>query len=196
MTTEEKLKRFSEAALSDAQKQSDALIENTTKAIDADFEEYKATIDEQMALRLKSESENTRVQLNKELADRQLEIKRRQGAKQEELKEKIIVEVRNKLAIFMDSPEYEHFLIRKIKDAILFAGKDEISIYIDPNDASYLSMLQVNTGANISVSKYPFGGGMRAVIRSKNILIDNSFESKLAEATDAFTFTGGSVHGK
>lgn len=196
MTTEEKLKRFSEAALSDAQKQSDALIENTTNAINADYEEYKATIDEQMALRLKSESENTRVQLNKELADRQLEIKRKQGAKQEELKEKIIVEVRNKLAMFMDTPEYENFLIRKIKDALLFAGNDEISIYIDPNDASYLNMLQVNTGATISVSKYSFGGGMRAVIRSKNILIDNSFESKLAEATDSFTFTGGAGNGK
>ncbi|MGN0481752.1 MAG: V-type ATP synthase subunit E [Lachnospiraceae bacterium] len=196
MTTEEKLKRFSAAALCDAMQQSDELIENTSRAIDADYEEYKATIDEQMAIRLKSQSENTRIQFNKELADRQLEIKRKQGKKQEELKEKIIVEVRNKLAIFMDTPEYERFLVRKIKEALKFAGRDEINIYIDPNDATYLSSLQANTGAHISVSKYPFGGGMRAVIRSKNILIDNSFESRLAEAADSFTFTGGSGNGR
>lgn len=196
MTTEEKLNRFSEAALLDAQKQSNDLIEKTTHAIEEDFAEYCATVDEQMAQRLKAESENTRQQLNRQLAEKQLEIKRQRSKKQEELKEKIIVEVRNKLAIFMDTPEYEHFLIRKIKEALRFADKDEITVYIDPNDATYLSSLQVNTGATITVSKYSFGGGMRAVIRSKNILIDNSFESRLEEAAGSFTFTGGVGNGK
>ncbi len=196
MTTEEKLNRFSEAALLDAQKQSNDLIEKTTRAIEEDFAEYCATVDEQMAQRLKAESENTRQQLNRQLAEKQLEIKRQRSKKQEELKEKIIVEVRNKLAIFMDTPEYEHFLIRKIKEALRFADKDEITVYIDPNDATYLSSLQVNTGATITVSKYSFGGGIQAIIHSKNILIDNSFESRLEEAASSFTFTGGVGNGK
>lgn len=196
MTTEEKLNRFSEAALLDAQKQSSELIEKTTRAIEEDFKEYCASIDEQMQQRLKAESENSRQQLNRQLAEKQLEIKRKESRKQEELKDKIIVEVRNRLAIFMDTPEYEHFLIRKIKEALKFAGNDEIIIYIDPDDATYQPSLQINTGATVVVSKYPFGGGMRALIRSKNILIDNSFESRLEEISDSFSFTGGVINGK
>ena len=34
-------------------------------------------------------------------------------------------------------------------------------------------------------------GGMRAVIRSKNILIDNSFLSLLKDAKEKYIFTGG-----
>ncbi len=34
-------------------------------------------------------------------------------------------------------------------------------------------------------------GGMRAVIRSKNILIDNSFATLLRKAKEEFVFAGG-----
>ena len=42
---------------------------------------------------------------------------------------------------------------------------------------------------DIRVSQYPFLGGTRAVIASKNILIDNSFETKLKEAEQDFQFS-------
>ena len=41
------------------------------------------------------------------------------------------------------------------------------------------------------VSREAFMGGMRAVIRSKNILIDNSFATLLREAKEEFVFAGG-----
>lgn len=51
----------------------------------------------------------------------------------------------------------------------------------------------METGCDIRVSQYPFSGGTRAVIASKNILIDNSFETKLKEAGENFQFIlGGS----
>ena len=46
--------------------------------------------------------------------------------------------------------------------------------------------LSVKHGIDIAISKYPFHGGLRAVIPAKNILIDNSFEKKIAEAKDKF----------
>lgn len=194
MTTEEKLNRFMESAISDARKQSDELIQKTQAALEEEFIQYKKSIDSQMEAQLKAESENTRQQLNKDLARKQLEIKRTYSKKQEELKEKILVEVKNKLAVFMNTPDYEQLLIKQIRDALNFAGKDEIIIYIDPQDEAMVSSLQAITGAAVNISNSSFNGGMRAIIRSKNILIDNSFKSRLEEAADTFTFTGGRTH--
>lgn len=47
----------------------------------------------------------------------------------------------------------------------------------------------MRTDCDIRVSQYPFLGGTRAVIASKNILIDNSFETKLKEAEQDFQFS-------
>lgn len=44
------------------------------------------------------------------------------------------------------------------------------------------------TNTTVEVSKYGFGGGIRALIRARNILIDQSFETKLKEAEEAFVF--------
>ena len=90
------------------------------------------------------------------------------------------------MADYQASPEYEALLDSQIERALKFAGDDEVKIYIDPNDEALAHELSVKHGIDISISKYPFHGGMRAVIPAKNILIDNSFEKKIAEAKEKF----------
>jgi len=51
--------------------------------------------------------------------------------------------------------------------------------------------LALHTQCDIRISQYPFLGGTRAVIISKNVLIDNSFETKLKEAGENFQFVLG-----
>ncbi len=46
----------------------------------------------------------------------------------------------------------------------------------------------------MTVSEYSFMGGTRAVLPGRNILIDNSFESKLAGAKESFQLKGGAHH--
>ena len=77
---------------------------------------------------------------------------------------------------------------KQIKEAAHFAGTDDIMIYIDPSDADRLKELEDATKAHLTVSDTEFMGGTRAVIQSRNILIDNSFETKLKEAKEAFSF--------
>ena len=45
--------------------------------------------------------------------------------------------------------------------------------------------------AELTVSAEDFRGGVRAVIRSRNILIDNSFKTQLRNEYDKFMFAGG-----
>jgi vacuolar-type H+-ATPase subunit E/Vma4 len=94
----------------------------------------------------------------------------------------------------MDTPAYNQLLIHQINAAKMFAKDQKITIYIDPADSSRRSSLEVATNTLLTVSEYSFIGGTRAIIADKNILIDNSFETKLAEAKVNFLFDGGSCN--
>lgn len=195
LTTEEKLNRFLETSINDVHQQSTEIIAKYTNALEKEFEEYKDIINNQIEQQLKSESSKIRVLTNRELAENQIEIKRKISKKQEELKEKIFTEVGNRLTEFKSTPAYQELLIKQIKDAVEFAGTDEITIYIDPEDKESLDLLKNLADVPILVSDYSFSGGTKAVIRSKNILIDNSFQNKFEEVSDNFTFYGGSING-
>ena len=82
-------------------------------------------------------------------------------------------------------------LTKKIQEALDFAEDDVITIYIDPSDEALLPALTKHFGFTPVLSKESWMGGMRAVIRSKNILIDNSFATLLHDAKEEFIFTGG-----
>lgn len=88
----------------------------------------------------------------------------------------------------MDTREYQDYLVAEIRKAKQFAGDEEVLIYIDPADSGKLNSLASMTNTTVEVSKYGFGGGIRALIRARNILIDQSFETKLKEAEEAFVF--------
>lgn len=70
---------------------------------------------------------------------------------------------------------------KQIIDAKSFAKNDDIIIYLDPADASKKHDLEEETKCTLTMSEYSFGGGMRAVIPARSILIDNSMDSRIAE---------------
>ena len=114
--------------------------------------------------------------------------------RQSELKEKLFVEVKDRLARFFETREYHQMLVKQLREAREFAGGEEVLLYIDPSDAQYQYSIEAEVGAPVTVSTYSFLGGTRAVLPARNILIDNSFESKLEEAKESFQLKGGAAH--
>ncbi|MEG0354099.1 MAG: hypothetical protein RR621_00355 [Lachnospiraceae bacterium] len=47
----------------------------------------------------------------------------------------------------------------------------------------------------LRISREDFTGGIRAVLQKRNILINRSFQSALAEEYDKFLFVGGKKRG-
>ena len=88
---------------------------------------------------------------------------------------------------YMSTQDYADLLLHQIREAARFAGTDPYTIYLDPADADKLQALSAASGASLSVSRYSFRGGTRAVIPARHVLIDNSFETKLAEAREHFS---------
>lgn len=173
---------------------------NILQALEKTFEEHQADAHRRADMQLKAETQKIQKDINKKLSIEQINLKRTLGHKQDELKDKLFVELRDMLANFMETAEYDRLLDAQVADAVKIANGEPMIIYIDPADEKKLHNLAMQHQADVRISEYSFLGGTRAVIPGKNILIDNSFQAKLAEARENFQFdsaaqTGGTIHG-
>ena len=194
MTIEEKLQHLMQYSMEEARKKYDGVLLEYTNTMEEIFQEYQENKKRQENLEIKSESEQLIRENNKRFSEAQVQLRRTLSSMQEELKEKLFVEMKDRLARFAESSDYQRLLVRQLKEAIAFARGEEVILYIDPSDAERKTSLEVEAGAPITVSSYSFMGGTRAVIPGRNILIDNSFETKLAEAREKFKLRGGTAY--
>lgn len=191
MTLEEKIAHIRSVSMEEARAQGNSIISSYKTALEKVFEDHKREAEHQARTRIKAETTNARLQRNQTMAKAQLDLKREQGKVQQELKDKIFKEVRQLALDYKKTDQYEDFLVRCIKNALEFAGGDEMTIYIDPSDEGKKAALEEKTGAGLTVSAEEFIGGVRAVIRSRNILIDHSFKTSLRNEYDQFVLQGG-----
>ncbi len=191
MTLEEKIEHLQASSMEQARAEGNAIIDSHREALEKLFQDHKTEAEHQAETRVKAETTNAKLRYNQALARSQLEIKRRQGKVQQELKDKIFDETRSLLDDYMKTEAYRSFLMKCILQACDFAGSDPVTIYINPSDKEKLADLENATGAKLTVSAEDFIGGMRAVIRERNVLIDNSFKTQLRNEYDKFIFLGG-----
>ncbi len=197
MTTDDKLQYFLTICMEDAQGKSDHLLKQYSSSLEKNLEEHKREASRLAHLQVQGEKEKLQHKMNKELALGQMNIKRNFSRRHDELKEKLFVEINELLDCYRETPKYTEWLKKQVKEAEIFAGKEKLTVYLDPKDADKLSQFTGDAAPDtaVEVSQYSFGGGIRAVIPSRNILIDQSFDSKLAEAKETFRFElGGSAH--
>lgn len=191
MTIEEKLQHFQSLCFQDARERSDKMLNDYKESLKKTLEEHKIDAKRQADMQVDAELEKIERDVNKQLSIEQINIKRIYSDKQEELKRMLFSELRNELALFMETAEYVKLLKELILQALAFAGGAAMTIFLDPSDASKLNMLALITDAELGVSDYSFIGGIQAEIPSKNILIDHSFKTKLEEAEANFQFRLG-----
>lgn len=186
MTQEEKLSNIYELSIESAKAQSEQMLAECRAASEAEFASLKCEKEADTARWLGTEAAALRRQLRRELSDRQSEIRRKTAARQREVRELIFANAAKKLESFRQTSEYKAWLFQKVKEAAAFAAGDEVQIYVDPDDAAYTDEIKEVCGILPTLSKVRFGGGIRAVIREKRILIDNSFDTLMQEAEDTY----------
>lgn len=191
MTLEEKIAHIRTVSMEEARAEGNEMIESYQAALEKVFEDHKNEALRQSQTRVRAETTNARQQKNQAMAKAQLDMKRHQGKVQQELKDRLFAEVAELAAEYMKTEAYEEFLVKCIRSALVFAGGEEMTIYINPSDADKIDRLEKRTGTRLTVSAEDFTGGMRAVLRGKNILIDHSFKTGLANEYDQFVFSGG-----
>ncbi len=179
MTTDEKLKHFTTVILESTQSQCEQSFDEYKKSLDRYLEKHKEDALKQKKYLEDTEADSIRRKSSKEYTMQQLRIRRMINHKQEAIKVKLLVEVQGLLEKFFETEDYKKLLIKQIKDAVKVARNETIAIYLDVKDEKLKSELQKETGEELIIDGRTFFGGIVAEIPKKNILIDNSFESKL-----------------
>lgn len=194
MTIDEKLQHFYEVSIDEAKEDAAQAIQAHKENLSQMLEEHKQSQRQTADAQVKAEAEHVRREVNKALSAEQITLKRNWSQKQEEMKQKLFAEVKALADKFMQTPEYDDYLCRKITEASAFAEGDEIHIFLSAADKDRLESLKEKTGVSLTVSEEAFTGGIRAEIPGKNILIDDSFSTDLENMCKEFKFDGGLNH--
>lgn len=186
MTLEEKLVIFEESAINAATAKRTEIINEYDKILKSDFENKKQQLDEKAELKLKVQSEELKRKSNQMLSIEMLNAKRLTSQKAIELTNALFDDVIKKLMEFKETPQYQQLLIDQIIYAIDFSENLPMTIYLDESDKLLAGKLWKMTKQDITISDTPFIGGTKVVIHDKNILIDNSFLTKINEIKEDF----------
>lgn len=191
MTLQEKLERLQEAAMTEARTQGNAMIEKYRTALERMNEQRRTEVESQAETRIEAEKVNVKQLISMAFSKAALESKRELGNAQKKFKKELFEEVWEMLQKYMKTEEYRALLITYIQKVSEFASGEEMTIYINPTDADKKAYLEDYTGMTLTVSKEDFVGGVRAVIRGRNILVDYAFKGGLEREYQKFVFKGG-----
>ena len=187
MTLDEKLEHFRTSVIESATQQNIEIVAAYKAMLDKNFAERKENALRKAKANFKIASDNIIRERNRKLSVETLDIKRKVLDKTTEISNRIFKDVIKMLEEYMKTPQYDDLLCAQIMNAIRFAQGDSITLYINPTDAHRISSLEEKTGVSLTISNRDFIGGIRAVIPSRSILIDNSFLTKLDEEKSNFT---------
>ena len=191
MNLDEKIVHIQEAAMNEARSKANAIISQHREALEKLFDEHKRDAERQSEIRIKSGTLSARTRLNKAMADVQINIKREEGKCQNALKAQLFEEVEALMDAYMKTDAYADYLAECITKSASYAKHDEITIFINASDAHLKDMLEEKTGMALTISEMDFTGGVRAVVKARNILIDHSFKTALEEERRNFLIQGG-----
>lgn len=192
MEISEKLDIFYRAAMEVAREQGEAISEESRNICQKTLQEYEDERKKQQEARERVAQERVRKEVNREVSGILLEQKKEYHKAQEQKKEELFALVEEKLAAYRQTTDYEKLLAGKIARAVEFAAGEAVTVYLDPQDGHLLPQLLTEQGENalctIEVGSEMFGGGIRARIPAKQVLLDESFGSRLREEREKFSF--------
>lgn len=156
------------------QKDYDEFVKNTNQEFDAKFENAK---------------KNMRKELNKNISQSQIHLQRDLYLQEEKLKKTLFAEFNDAIQNYMQTDEYRNQLVVMINNLKDYAEKnrEELVVYINHSDQGMYEILLEETNANIQISDREFLGGVRGVLKDRQVLIDYSFSTLLENVEDSFT---------
>jgi len=187
MTLEEKLDHFYSSVIDSATRQNLEIVEEYKKTLKKNYEERKEAALRKADAVYRSAVDTITRERNRRLSEDAMGFRRKILEKTAEYTELIFRDVRQKLDEYMKTPEYLDLLASLITKAKDFAKRDSITVYLNPTDADKKAVLEERCGITLTISDRDFIGGIRAVIPSNKILIDNSFLTKLEDVKSSFT---------
>lgn len=188
MENTEKLNIFYASAIEVANEQSREEMREYTISMKKLQEEFKQNKKEEIESRFQIEKGKLMREENRKVSNARTDLRRKLSLHQQEKKERLFAQVEKRLEEFRETEDYNKWMVSKIRMAKGFARREKLVVYISPSDVGRQAFLEKETGCKLTVDEKEFGGGIRAEVPSKNVLIDESFQTKLTQEWDDYTF--------
>lgn len=188
MKVSEKMDIFYQATIDAANEQAGKMLQEYKETYEDGLEEYEKQRKKAMETGMRMAKERLRKRVNRETSEEMLKAKMEYHARQEEKKEELFELVQRKIDAYRKSDAYPAYLKEKVQRAVAFADGNTVVVSLDKDDEEYLDMLKNEFQCEWKISDTPFGGGIKAVIPEKNVLVDESLGTKFAAEKEHFSF--------
>ncbi|MDK6371771.1 hypothetical protein QP101_06725 [Aerococcus urinae] len=186
MKLEEKMAYFKDQVTQQSQAEIDQQINQYRQTLEDDYQKFQEQTDETFAHRLVNEKEALRKENNKAISQIQINQQRELFLNEENMKLTLFQTFTKQIESYQKSEAYIKQLKKMLKNIQAYAGREKYDLYIDENDSHLRSQLESYASHPIIISDRPFMGGIRAVLRERQILVDYSFLTFLDRLKENF----------
>lgn len=192
LSSEEKLRQFSEAVYRDAQNQCDVRIAEAKQKANAETEAYETECLEAAYQTIQKEKAKIVSAANERLSKAKIDAKRALLLRREEITKEVFAEVSNKIAAYKQTEEYKNDLMDAVKKAKESDGGNGVTVYLALSDAQFADEIKNRYGVEVHVSDTDdLIGGIRVQPANTNKIFDMSYATRLREAGEEFLEFGG-----
>lgn len=189
MDLEDKFAYFETQVNQQAQDIIDEQVNQYRATLQKDYDEFVKNTNQEFDAKFVNAKKDMRKELNKNISQSQIHLQRDLYLQEEKLKKTLFAEFNDAIQNYMQTDEYRNQLVVMINNLKDYAEKnrEELVVYINHSDQGMLETLLEETNANIQISDREFLGGVRGVLKDRQVLIDYSFSTLLANVEDSFT---------
>lgn len=189
MDLEDKFAYFETQVNQQAQSIIDEQVNQYESTLQKDYDEFVKNTNQEFETKFINAKKDMRKELNKNISQSQIHLQRDLYLQEEKLKKSLFADFNEAIQNYMQTDEYRNQLIVMVRNLKNYADKNskQLVVYINHSDQALQSFLLEETNANIQISDREFLGGVRGVLKDRQVLIDYSFSTLLANTEDEFT---------
>lgn len=194
MNEKERIKHIQDVVMEEARAQGNDIIGKHQEALDEVFETHREEALRQQKVRIRAEQHAAKREVKTAISKRQLSLKRELNKVKTELKAELFQEVKTLLLEYMKTEDYKELLLSYVDQALKYAKGEPLTIYVSAGDEMAKEFLEKSMSLHIDRSQEDFIGGIKAILPSRNILMDHSFLSSLEKIEEEFILEGGGAN--
>ncbi len=145
---------------------------------DKNIDSYQKKAEQKNIEFIDYEVSRIKTSVNKTISDYESEKKSALIALRAKITENVFNQVKNKLAEFKNSADYENFLLKSAKSLTASIGDDAV-ILVSTEDMKYAEVIANETQCKVKEDTSIELGGLRAINSDETIIIDDTFENRL-----------------
>ena len=189
MDLEDKFAYFETQVNQQAQDIIDEQVNQYRATLQKDYDEFVKNTNQEFDAKFVNAKKDMRKELNKNISQSQIHLQRDLYLQEEKLKKTLFADFNDAIQNYMQTDEYRNQLVVMINNLKDYAEKnrEELVVYINHSDQGMIETLFEETNANIQISDREFLGGVRGVLKDRQVLIDYSFSTLLANVEDSFS---------